>query len=75
MSKKMNDIELYEYILQHMLDTCENGDLFREEMEDRLLIGELEFLVMIIHNLLEKIPEKKLAYDIMRGLQTQLREF
>ena len=71
----MNDIELYEYILKGMLDACENGDLFREEIEDRLLVGELEFLVMIIHNLLDKIPEKKLAYDIMRGLQTQLREF
>ena len=72
---RMNDIELYESILSQMLDTCENGDLFREEMEDRLLIGELEFLIMIIHNLLDKIPEKKLNYDIMRGLQTRLREF
>ena len=74
MKKKMNDIELYEYILNSMLDSCENGDLFREDMEDRLLIGELEFIVMIIHNLLDKIPEKKLSYDIMRGLQKHMRE-
>jgi len=36
------------------------------------LIGELDFLVMIIKNLLDTIPEKKLAYDIYRGLQTRL---
>jgi len=68
----MNDIELYEDILKGMLDLTENGDLFREEMDDRLLIGELDFLVMIIKNLLDTIPEKKLAYDIYRGLQTRL---
>ena len=48
----MNDIELYEDILLAMIDVTENGDLFREEMEDRLLIGELDFLAMIIQNLL-----------------------
>ncbi len=55
----MNDIELYEYILKSMLDVTENGDLFREEMDDRLLVGELEFLIMIIGNLLDTIPDKK----------------
>ena len=55
----MNDIELYEDILKGMLDLTENGDLFREEMDDRLLIGELDFLVMIIKNLLDTIPEKR----------------
>ena len=68
----MNDIELYEYILKEMLDATENGDLFREQMDDRLLVGELEFLIMIIHNLLDTIPDKKMAYDIYRGLQTRL---
>ena len=70
----MNDIELYEYILKSMLDACENGDLFREEMEDRLLVGELEFLVMIIKNLLDTIPDKKQAYDLYKGFQTRLVE-
>ena len=68
----MNDIELYEYILKSMLDVTENGDLFREEMDDRLLIGELEFLIMIIKNLLDTIPDKKQAYDLWRGIQTRL---
>ena len=44
----MNDIELYEDILLRMIDVTENGDLFREEIDDRLLIGELEFLLMMI---------------------------
>lgn len=70
----MNDIELYEYILKSMLDVTENGDLFREEMDDRLLIGELEFLIMIIKNLLDTIPDKKQAYDLWRGIQTRLVE-
>jgi hypothetical protein len=70
----MNDIELYEYILKGMLDLTENGDLFREEMNDRLLIGELEFLIMIIKNLLDTIPDKKKAYDLWRGIQTRLVE-
>jgi hypothetical protein len=70
----MNDIELYEYILKGMLDLTENGDLFREEMNDRLLIGELEFLIMIIKNLLDTIPDKKQAYDLWRGIQTRLVE-
>lgn len=70
----MNDIELYEIILKEMLYVAENN-MFKEHMDDRLLIGELEFLVMIIQNLLDKIPDKKLNYDIMRGLQTRLREF
>ena len=70
----MNDIELYEIILKEMLFVAENN-MFEELMDDRLLIGELDFLVMIIQNLLDKIPEKKLNYDIMRGLQTRLREF
>lgn len=70
----MNDIELYEYILKSMLDITENGDLFREEMDDRLLVGELEFLIMIIKNLLDTIPDKKKAYDLWRGIQTRLVE-
>lgn len=70
----MNDIELYEYILKGMLDLTENGDLFREEMNDRLLVGELEFLIMIIKNLLDTIPDKKQAYDLWRGIQTRLVE-
>jgi len=70
----MNDIELYEYILKGMLDVTENGDLFREEIDDRLLIGELEFLNMIIKNLLDTIPDKKQAYDLWRGIQTRLVE-
>ena len=72
--EKVNDIELYEYILCGMLDITENGDLFREDMEDRLLIGELEFLIMIIKNLLDTIPDKKQAYDLWRGIQTRLVE-
>ena len=68
----MNDIELYEDILLAMIDVTENGDLFREEMEDRLLIGELEFLNKVIEMLLKSIPEKKRAYDLWRGLQTRL---
>ena len=72
--KKVNDIELYEIILSKMLDITENGDLFREDMEDRLLIGELEFLIMIIKNLLDTIPDKKQAYDLWRGIQTRLVE-
>ena len=71
----MNDIELYEDILRGMLDITENGDAFREDMDDRLLIGELEFLNSIIHMLLNTIPQKKKDYDLMRGLQTRLREF
>ena len=70
----MNDIELYEYILKSMLDVTENGDLFREEINDRLLVGELEFLIMIIKNLLDTIPDKKQAYDLWRGIQTRLVE-
>ena len=70
----MNDIELYEYILKSMLDVTENGDLFREEITDRLLVGELEFLIMIIKNLLDTIPDKKQAYDLWRGIQTRLVE-
>lgn len=70
----MNDIELYEYILKGMLDLTENGDLFREEITDRLLVGELEFLIMIIKNLLDTIPDKKQAYDLWRGIQTRLVE-
>ena len=72
--EKVNDIELYEYILSKMLDITENGDLFREDMEDRLLIGELEFLIMIIKNLLNTIPDKKQDYDLWRGIQTRLVE-
>lgn len=71
----MNDIELYEDILTAMLDITENGDSYREEMDDRLLIGELEFLNSIIHMLLDSIPQKKKNYDLLRGLQTRLREF
>ena len=70
----MNDIELYQDILEQMIDITENGDLFREEMKDRLLIGELEFLLMIIKKLLDTIPEKKQAYDLWRGIQTRLVE-
>ena len=70
----MNDIELYEDILIRMIDVTEDGDLFREEMDDRLLIGELDFLLMIIKNLLDTIPEKKQAYDLWRGIQTRLVE-
>ena len=70
----MNDIERYEYILKSMLDITENGDLFREEIDDRLLVGELEFLIMIIKNLLDTIPDKKRAYDLWRGIQTRLVE-
>lgn len=70
----MNDIERYEYILKSMLDVTENGDLFREEIDDRLLVGELEFLIMIIKNLLDTIPDKKKAYDLWRGIQTRLVE-
>ena len=70
----MNDIQLYENILLEMLDVTENGDMFREDMEDRLLIGELEFLNSIIKMLLESIPEKKQAYDLWKGLQTRLVE-
>ena len=70
----MNDIELYEDILLRMIDVTENGDLFREEIDDRLLIGELEFLLMMIKTLLNTIPEKKQAYDLWRGIQTRLVE-
>jgi|TARA_B100000085_G_C18225765_1_gene383746 hypothetical protein len=70
----MNDIELYEDILLRMIDVTENGDLFREEMDDRLLVGELEFLLMMIKKLLDTIPEKKQAYDLWRGIQTRLVE-
>ena len=70
----MNDIELYEDILLRMIDVTENGDLFREDMDDRLLIGELEFLIMMIKTLLNTIPEKKQAYDLWRGIQTRLVE-
>ena len=70
----MNDIERYEYILKSMLDITENGDLFREEIDDRLLVGELEFLIMIIKKLLDTIPDKKKAYDLWRGIQTRLVE-
>ena len=70
----MNDIELYEHILLRMIDVTENGDLFREEIDDRLLVGELEFLLMMIKTLLETIPEKKKAYDLWRGIQTRLVE-
>lgn len=70
----MNDIELYEYILQRMLDITENGDLYRDKMNDRLLVGELDFLVMIIKNLLDTIPDKKQAYDLYKGFQTRLVE-
>lgn len=70
----MNDIELYESILLRMIDVTENGDLFREEIDDRLLVGELEFLLMMVKTLLETIPEKKKAYDLWRGIQTRLVE-
>ena len=71
---KMNDIELYENILKQMIDVTENGDLFREEIEDRYLVGELQFLHNIIIMMLDSIPEKKLAYDLWKGLQTRLVE-
>ena len=70
----MNDIEMYEHILLEMIDVTENGDLFREEIDDRLLVGELEFLLMMIKKLLDTIPEKKQAYDLWRGIQTRLVE-
>jgi len=70
----MNDIELYENILTQMLDLTENGDLFREEINDRYLVGELQFLVSIIHMLLDSIPTKKQNYDLWKGLQTRLVE-
>ena len=70
----MNDIEMYEHILLEMIDVTENGDLFREEIDDRLLVGELEFLLMMIKKLLDTIPEKKQAYDLWRGTQTRLVE-
>ena len=70
----MNDIELYEHILLKMIDVTENGDLFREEIDDRLLVGELDFLLMMIKTLLNTIPEKKQAYDLWRGIQTRLVE-
>ena len=70
----MNDIELYENILKQMIDVTENGDLFREEIEDRYLVGELQFLHNIIIMMLDSIPEKKLAYDLWKGLQTRLVE-
>lgn len=70
----MNDIEKYETILSQMLDITENGDLFREEIEDRMLVGELQFLHDIITMLLDSIPKKKQAYDLWKGLQTRLVE-
>jgi len=70
----MNDIELYEDILLRMIDVTENGDLFREDMDDRLLIGELEVLLKMVKMLLQTIPEKKQAYDLWRGIQTRLVE-
>jgi len=70
----MNDIELYEDTLLRMIDVTENGDLFREDMDDRLLIGELEVLLKMIKMLLQTIPEKKQAYDLWRGIQTRLVE-
>jgi hypothetical protein len=70
----MNDIEKYENILKKMLDVTENGDLFREEIDDRYLVGELQFLSDIITMLLDSIPKKKQAYDLWKGLQTRLVE-
>lgn len=70
----MNDIQRYENILKEMLDVTENGDLFREEMNDRYLVGELQFLNDIITMLLDSIPKKKRAYDLWKGLQTKLVE-
>ncbi len=70
----MNDIELYESILTNMIDVTENGDLFREEMDDRYLVSELQFLHSIITMLLDSIPEKKKAYDLWKGIQTRLVE-
>lgn len=70
----MNDIEKYEHILKQMLDVTENGDLFREEIDDRYLVGELQFLNDIITMLLDSIPKKKQAYDLWKGLQTRLVE-
>jgi len=57
-----------------MNDVTENGDLFREDMDDRLLIGELEVLLKMVKMLLQTIPEKKQAYDLWRGIQTRLVE-
>lgn len=70
----MNDIEKYENILKKMLDVTENGDLFREDINDRYLVGELQFLNDIITMLLDSIPKKKQAYDLWKGLQTRLVE-
>lgn len=70
----MNDIEKYETMLKEMLDITENGDLFREEINDRMLVGELLFVTNIITMLLDSIPEKKKAYDLWKGLQTRLVE-
>lgn len=70
----MNDIELYEDILLRIVDVTENGDLFREDMDDRLLVGELEVLLKMVKMLLQTIPEKKQAYDLWRGIQTRLVE-
>ena len=70
----MNDIELYENILLRIVDVTENGDLFREDMDDRLLVGELEVLLKMVKMLLQTIPEKKQAYDLWRGIQTRLVE-
>ncbi len=70
----MNYIQIYENILKEMLDVTENGDLFREEMNDRYLVGELQFLNDIITMLLDSIPKKKRAYDLWKGLQTKLVE-
>ena len=70
----MNDIEKYEDILKKMLDLTENGDFFREEIDDRYLVGELQFLHDIITMLLDSVPKKKQAYDLWKGLQTKLVE-
>lgn len=70
----MNDIELYENILLRIVDVTENGDLFREDMDDRFLVGELEFLLKVVKMLLQTIPEKKQAYDLWKGIQTRLVE-
>ena len=72
--ENLNDIEQYEYILSKMLEVTENGELIGKGMEDRLLIGELEFLHMIIKTLLDTIPVKKQTYDLYRGIQTRLVE-
>lgn len=71
---KMNDIERYEELLSEMINLTENGDYFREEFNDRLLIGELEFLLNVIKMMLSSIPEKKRAYDLWKGYQTRLVE-